>query len=332
MKVAWLLCATLFFGVGCSSGEKQDDKPQELKPVQPKLPEATSLDDAEHVGLKDMNAKRLEIANPDRMVLAGDWLWAKLDDGRVAQIDKASLKVKSYAETGYSDLPACLPLGVHQDDIWACAGENQVTRIDAATAEADEPVEMWYLGDQARFPSAGDRLWTIDADGETVAGRTDPSRDAPVKIDLGGICTDVNGAGQVLWLACPTDGRVLAVDTDKRRVVADVQLDEPRQVAVGDEVWVATADGVVSIDPKSYEVTSLFDVSPGLTGAIWATDDTVWVRAEDPFLTQIDAEAHRVVRVIEAPDLPSGGDVVSVGTSVWATAYDDGAVVGLTAR
>jgi len=332
MKVAWLLCATLITLAGCSSGENRAGESPEQKPIQPKLPAATSLDDAEHVSLKDVKAKRLEIASPDRMVLAGDWLWAKLDDGRVAQIDKSSLKVESYAETGYTDLPACLPLGVHQDDIWACAGENRVTRIDAATAEADEPAEMWYLGDQARFASVGDRLWTIDADGETVVGRTDPSTDAPVKVDLGGICTDVHGAGQMLWLACPTDGRVLAVDTDKRRVVAEVRLDEPRQVAVGDEVWVATAAGVASLDPESYEVTSLFDVSPGLTGAIWATDDTVWVRAEDPFLTQIDPQAHRVVRVIEAPELPSGGDVVSDGTSVWASAYDDGAVVGLTAR
>ena len=332
MKVAWFLCATLIALVGCSSGEKRDDEPREPKSVQPKLPEATSLDDAEHVGLKDMKAKRLEIASPDRMVLAGDWLWAKLDDGRVAQIDRTSLKVESYAQTGYSDLPACLPLGVHQDDIWACAGENQVTRIDAATAEADEPTEMWHLGDQARFPSVGDRLWTIDADGETVVGRTDPSKDAPVKIELGGICTDVNGDDQMLWLACPTDGRVLAVDTDKRKVVADVRLDEPRQVAIGDEIWVATAAGVVSLDPTSHEVTSRFDVSPGLTGAIWATDDAVWVRAEDPFLTQIDPKEHRVVRVVEAPDLPSGGDVVSDGASVGRVAYADETVVGLTAR
>ena len=200
-------------------------------------------------------------------MLAGDWLWAKLDDGRVAQIDRTSLKVESYAQTGYSDLPACLPLGVHQDDIWACAGENQVTRIDAATAggRADRDAD---LGDQARFPSVGDRLWTIDADGETVVGPTDPSKDARVKIELGGICTDVNGDDQMLWLACPTDGRVLAVDIDKRRVVADVRLDEPRQVAIGDEIWVATAAGVVSLDPTSHEVSSRFDVSPGLTGAI----------------------------------------------------------------
>ena len=58
----------------------------------------------------------------------------------------------------------------------------------------------------------------------------------------------------------------------------------------------------------------------------------MWVRAEDPFLTQIDPKAHRVVRVIEAPDLPSGGDVVSDGASVWTSAFDDGTVVGLTAR
>lgn len=333
MKVAWLLCAALLVGVGCSSGEKQNDKPEQLKPVTPQLPKATSLDDAEHSSLKDLKAKRLDVASPDRLVLAGDWLWAKLDDGRVARIDPTSLKVESYAETGYDHLPACLPVGVHHEDVWACAGENQVTRIDSATAEADEPVEMSYLGDETRFPSVGDRLWTIDADGETLVGRSEPGSDDAVEIDLGGICTDVDGSGQMVWLACPTDGRVLAVDIDKKRVVADVRLDDPRQVVVGDEVWVGTAAGVVSLDPASYEVTGLYDVSPGLGGVIWATGDTVWVRAEDPdpFLTQIDPASRRVVRVVEAPDLPSGGDVVSDGTSVWVSAYDDGTVVRLPA-
>ena len=332
MKVAWLLCATLFVGVGCSSGEKRNDEPDPLKPVTPQLPAATSLDDAEHTGLKDLKATRLGVASPDRLVLAGDWLWAKLDDGRVARIDPTSFKVESYVETGYDDLPACLTVGVHQDDIWVCAGENQVTRIDSATGKAEEPVEMSYLGDETRFPSIGDRLWAIDAEGETLVGRSEPGSDDAVEIDLGGICTDVNGIGQTVWLACPTDGRVLAVDIDKKRVVADVRLDDPRQVAVGDdEVWVGTAAGVVSLDPESSKVTGLYDVSPGLNGAIWATGDTVWVRSEDPFLTQIDPASRRVVRVVEAPDLSSGGDVVSDGTSVWASAYDDGTVVRLPA-
>ncbi len=174
----------------------------------------------------------------------------------------------------------------------------------------------------------GDRLWTIDADGETVVG-DGPEQGRAGQDRLGGICTDVNGDDQMLWLACPTDGRVLAVDTDKRKVVADVRLDEPRQVASGDEIWVATAAGVVS-PTDVHEVTSRFDVSPGLTGAIWARRRGV-VRAED------HSDPDRPEGAPSRPSdrgtrPPSGGDVVSDGTSVWTSAYDDGTVVGLTAR
>jgi hypothetical protein len=40
----------------------------------------------------------------------------------------------------------------------------------------------------------------------------------------------------------------------------------------------------------------------------------------------------RVVETIKAPDLLSGGDVVAIGDSVWATAYDDQTLVELRTR
>ncbi len=39
-----------------------------------------------------------------------------------------------------------------------------------------------------------------------------------------------------------------------------------------------------------------------------------------------------ISETIEAPKLPSGGDVIEVGDSVWATAYNDGALVELQAE
>jgi hypothetical protein len=50
---------------------------------------------------------------------------------------------------------------------------------------------------------------------------------------------------------------------------------------------------------------------------------------EGHFLARIDPVEQRIVETIEAPQLPSGGDVVVVGDSVWATAYSDETVVQL---
>ena len=50
---------------------------------------------------------------------------------------------------------------------------------------------------------------------------------------------------------------------------------------------------------------------------------------QGPSLVRIDPENEEISETIEAPKLPSGGDVIEVGNSVWATAYNDGALVEL---
>jgi hypothetical protein len=53
-------------------------------------------------------------------------------------------------------------------------------------------------------------------------------------------------------------------------------------------------------------------------------------RAGGSFLARIDPVERRIVETIEAPQLSSGGDVVVIGDSVWATAYNDETVVQLS--
>jgi hypothetical protein len=50
-----------------------------------------------------------------------------------------------------------------------------------------------------------------------------------------------------------------------------------------------------------------------------------------PFLTRIDPSSHEIVQTIKAPDLPSGGDIVEIDGSLWATAFDDATLVELSA-
>ena len=88
--------------------------------------------------------------------------------------------------------------------------------------------------------------------------------------------------------------------------------------------------GVAQIAPDSLEVEAVYNLSPRYGGAIYATDDSVWVRLEGgPFLARIDPTSQEIVETIEAPRLKSGGDVIQIGDSVWASAYDDLALVEL---
>jgi hypothetical protein len=108
-------------------------------------------------------------------------------------------------------------------------------------------------------------------------------------------------------------------------------MDLPRAIALGDALWVGFTDGVAQMDPDSLEVLAVYEASPGVGGAVFAGEDEVWVREEGgAFLVRIDAEEQAITERIEAPRLPSGGDVIVIGDSLWATAYDDQALVQLS--
>jgi hypothetical protein len=94
---------------------------------------------------------------------------------------------------------------------------------------------------------------------------------------------------------------------------------------------VAFDDGVAQLNPDGLEVEAVYDLATS-NGAVHSTNDAVWVRsAGDDWLTHIDPETGEVVEVIEAPDYPSGGDVLVLGKSVWATAFNDDVLVRLSA-
>ena len=132
---------------------------------------------------------------------------------------------------------------------------------------------------------------------------------------------------------CAIDGLVLQVDAKAAEVTGEVPLPDARTAAVGDDLWVGFEGGVAQVDPEALEVLAVYDLYPAYGGAIFATDDAVWVREEgNHFLARIDPAAQEIAETIEAPQLPSGGDVVVIGDSVWATAYNDLTLVEVRAR
>ena len=152
-------------------------------------------------------------------------------------------------------------------------------------------------------------------------------------IELGTFCTETADRieGSTLWVACASEGVLLRVDLEKKKVTGKVtDLPLATSVSVGDDVWVGFEKGLARVDPSSLDVTMLQEaVTPN---RVHAVGDHVWVREEggDAFLTRIDASSAEVSQVIAADDLPSGGDVLELEGVVWASAYDDLTVVRLT--
>ena len=130
---------------------------------------------------------------------------------------------------------------------------------------------------------------------------------------------------------CPFEDRVVRIDAATGKVSDELTLAGATNASVGDDLWVGFEGGVAQVDTETLEVLAVYDVFPRYGGSIFATPEAVWVREDGRFLTRIDPVAQRITERIEARDLPSGGDVVQIGDSVWATAYNDVTLVELSA-
>jgi streptogramin lyase len=302
---------------------------------EPALPETIPADDAKRVDLDQRLVRKVEIQEgPDWMASGFGALWVKRDSGTVDRIDPASGKVIAEISAGPFKNPLCQGIGVTEDAVWFCPpGAKEVVRIDPATNKITDTVQVDKLPDQGRIVSAAGHLWVLTDRGNMLTGIDLGDNKPSTEIPLESACVDLAAAGTTLWVTCPIDDLVLRVDAEAGEVNGEVELAGAQNAAVGQDLWVGFEGGVAQVDPSALEVTAVYDVSPRLGGSIFAGPDAVWVREEDgSFLTRIDPAEQRIVETIEAPDIPSGGDVIVIDDSVWATAYDDATLVQLQAE
>jgi len=291
------------------------------------LPDPITAAGADRLHLSDLQLSRLSIPSPDWMVSAFGSLWVKRDDGAVTRVDPETGKV--IAETGPSRPPAeiCQGIGASDDAIWSCPRVGSITRIDPATNSTATTVRIAKLAVQGRIVSAADRVWVITDTGKLTA--IDPRDDKPgTSVALDSACAELAAAGTTVWAMCPDDNRFLRVDAAAGKVTGELELAGATNASASEHLWVGFEGGLAQIEPETLDVLAVYDVHPRHGGSIFATPDAVWVREEgDRFLIRIDPKSQRIVETIAAPDLPSGGDVVQIGDSVWATAYDDSTLV-----
>jgi outer membrane protein assembly factor BamB len=276
----------------------------------------------------------IPLPDPDWLVSAAGDVWVKRDDGQVSRIDANSGRAVASLPTGYSDLPACQGLTSDGTRLWTCSGENRLVTLDPRTNKTGERVRVSRLSDQTRFAVGHDLLWVVKGNATTLSGLNLQNGSIAATVDLGTFCIDLARPANIendrLYVVCPTDGLVLAVDVASGSVTDRLQLDDPRLAAVADDLWVGFSGGLAQIDTDTMTVTAVYPVTPGLFGSIWVEGQDVWVRVPgSAVLTHIDGRRHRIVEVLTSHAYPSGGDVLVFDGSLWTTAADDGVLLKL---
>jgi streptogramin lyase len=297
------------------------------------LPEPIPAAGAANVDIDQRLEREITIdSGPDRLVEAFGSLWVKRDDGKVIRVDPDAGKVLAEIETVPFKQPVCQGLGVSDDSIWECPRKGTVVRVDPESDTVDAEVQIDKVLDQTNLVTVDDSLWVLTKEGSELTPIDAHTNKPGNPIDLGGTCTDLAASEHEIWVTCYVDSRVLRVDPAAGKVAAEIDLDRPRAIALGKDLWVGFELGLAQLDPESLEVVAIYDVFPGGGGAIFAGPDEVWVREDGGhFLVRIDPVAHEVVETIDAPKLKSGGDVIVIDDSVWATAFNDEALVELQA-
>jgi hypothetical protein len=226
---------------------------------------------------------------------------------------------------------SCQGYTVSDDAVWACTSDGAV-KIDPATNDIVGKVAFETALTTSRLAFGSGSVWALGGEGGVTnhVVRIDPAAMTATPIPLG------HGAGTLaygfdaVWVTAPQDGMILRVDPATEQVTQHATgLARPQTMVAGpDSLWVTLFGGegmdpalptVIRVDPS--DGTVLAEIATGAApenlGGIWATDDAVWVRAPEQFLTRIDPGTNEVVDVISGP--VGAGDVTVAFGSVWAT-------------
>jgi streptogramin lyase len=323
---------------GCGNDSDRDagsNQPSSAATAEATLSDQIQTDDAVAVALEDRLVREITLdQGPDWMVEAFGSLWVKEDFGDVIRVDPKSGEVLAEIPDGKWREPTCQGIGASSDAVWSCPSPRTLARIDPETDQLEATVKIDKTGEQGRLPSTGDKLWLLTDGGERLTALDTNTNEPAEEIELPGACSDLAGSGGILFVSCYSENLVVRVDPAAGEVTDELEIQRPRAMALGQDLFVGTDVGLAQIDPETFEVEALYDTYLGVAGRVFASAEDVWVREDTPkpFLTHIDPVAHEVIEVIETPELKTTGDVVMIGDSVWVAAVDDEALVQLRAR
>jgi glutamine cyclotransferase len=325
-----VLAVGVAFAAACDSGSRQGATGASPTPTTIAGKPAVTLP------LDSRLVKTFTIQTPGQMVVQGEAVWVKTDDGRLVQLDTAANKIAGEVklDTAQDASRYCQGLGAGDKSIWACSANDQaidVVRIDPTTRKVVARIEVAKIFDQLSMPYLANRIWVISGDADRLVGIDVATNKPSSSIDLGAQCSQLAATSDALVTTCSQANKVLKVDPATGKIIGQVALEGPGIVAAtADTIWVGTETGVARLNAGDLSLAAVFDgISPHSAGDLYPAEGSVWVRVAGPFLYEIDPRSNTVARQITADPQVSGGGVVATADSVWVTASDDDLVYRL---
>lgn len=286
----------------------------------------------EIVPLAAVGAERIDVRpHPDWIVAAGDRVWvAGASPGVAVFRPGTGERVGSVAIEG----ELCGAPDVGFGSVWfpTCA-PSSIVRVSVASCEVTARIPVELPGEGEITIGAGEGgVWAVlePVRGLGSLARIDPASDRVVEVvEVPPGARSVRAGHGWLWVACPTEDRVLRIDPADGRVTAEVATGGgPRFLVVGEGgVWVLnqTSGSVTHIDPGSGRVVATVDVhgGPMKGGDIAIGLGSVWVRGTGELVARIDPERHEVVARIGEPTVGSAS-VAALEGELWASAGAEG--------
>jgi hypothetical protein len=333
-----LVAVGALFG-GCADDPEETTSSSDAATVESELPETIPVAGATEVDLEERLLTRLKIPEePDWMVEAFGSIWSIRGNGDVVRVDPETGRVDATIANPFDyEPPLCQGIGASEDAIWACPAHGRpagtVVRIDPETNKVVSTLSTRKTPAQGRLVTSAGKLWLIDGSGKRLTGVGLRSEEPDAELRLPGVCPQLArqpADEETLWAVCPFEDKLVRIDPAVPEITGEVELAGVDNATVGEDVWAAFEGGVAQVDAESLEVRAVYEVHARFGGNVYASDDEVWAReADGHFLVRIDPDEQRIVETIEAPALPSGGDVLVIGDSVWATAYNQSTMVQL---
>ncbi|MGY1743300.1 MULTISPECIES: outer membrane protein assembly factor BamB family protein [unclassified Blastococcus] len=266
------------------------------------------------------------LPSPDWLATDGEAVWVRLDGGEVLLLDPETGETEATVAVGGD---VCQGIGAGLGFVWSCSGTD-IARVDPATGEVDATFPVNKAYSQGHLATAAGLLWVLTGDGGTLLGLDPATGAATTTVALGVRGTDLAAGEAGLWVVSAVDGAAVRVDPGTAAVDRRVDgLGRPMVAAVTDQVWVSGGSTTTRIDPESGSVLVTAGFGTGQDGGLAVADDRVWVRNAEHFLVALDAADGRPVAGYSWDEATAGGDVLVAAGALWATAYQDRALVRL---
>jgi virginiamycin B lyase len=160
--------------------------------------------------------------------------------------------------------------------------------------------------------------------------RIDPDQNAVVaEIRLAADCRSLTFGETALWLACPSENKVIRVNPATNLVEKQIEVSaEPVSIVTGlNSVWVycRKESKVDRIDPKTNKVSKSIELKvPGAEGAIAFGEGSIWVSMQGFPLTRIDPVAEAVAQQFVGD---GGGSIRTSAGAIWLSNKDTGTLL-----